>query len=62
MTRQLAERHGRSGKWVGIDVEEAMTQQANQSHGRAPISNVTFVTDEILTFPYEKIDFIVAYY
>lgn len=62
LTRQLAERHGRSGKWVGIDVEEAMTQQANQSLGCAPISNVTFVTDDILTFPYEKSDFIVAYY
>nr|WP_202604729.1 methyltransferase domain-containing protein [Pseudomonas syringae] len=62
LTRQLAERHGRSGKWVGIDVEEAMTQQANQSLGRAPTSNVTFVTDDILTFAYEKSDFIVAYY
>ncbi|GFM81622.1 hypothetical protein PSCICN_23140 [Pseudomonas cichorii] len=62
LTKQLAARHGKSGKWIGIDVEDAMTQQANQSLIKTPINNVTFVTDDILTYPYEKSDFIVAYY
>jgi len=62
LTRQLAQRHGASGTWVGIDVEAAMTRQAEFQLSAAPLANVTFITDDILTFDYAKSDFIVAYY
>lgn len=62
LTRQLALRHGASTKWVGIDVEDAMTCQANTLLNAAPQANVSFVTDDILTFDYQKSDLIVAYY
>ncbi|WP_256574291.1 methyltransferase domain-containing protein [Pseudomonas sp. NFACC24-1] len=62
LTRRLALRHGVSTKWVGIDVEDAMTCQANTLLSASPLPNVSFVTDDILTFDYQKSDLIVAYY
>lgn len=62
LTRQLAQRHGVSTKWVGIDVEDAMTCQANTLLSAAPQPNVSFVTDDILTFDYQKSDLMIAYY
>lgn len=63
LTRKLAERHIHGGKFIGIDIEEAMTQQATTQLSTHPAhKNITFLTDDILNFPYEKSDFIVAYY
>jgi tRNA (cmo5U34)-methyltransferase len=62
LTRKLAQRHCASTKWVGIDVEEAMTRKANELLSASPQHNVSFITDDILNFPYEKSDLIVAYY
>ncbi|MFK3842852.1 methyltransferase domain-containing protein [Serratia sp. NPDC087055] len=63
LTRKMAKRHSQGAKFVGIDIEEAMTQQANILLAeQAANKNVTFLTDDILNFPYEKSDFIVAYY
>lgn len=61
LTRQLAQRHA-TAKWIGIDIEEAMTRKANELLSASPQNNVSFITDDILTFPYEKSDLIVAYY
>ena len=62
LTRKLAHRHSASAKWVGIDVEEAMTRKANELLSASPQHNVSFITDDILNFPYEKSDLIVSYY
>lgn len=63
LTRKLAEKHSQGGTFVGIDIEEAMTKQANIFLSEAPhLKNVSFFTDDILSFPYEKSDFIVSYY
>lgn len=63
LTRKLAERHPHGARFVGIDIEEAMTQQASALLSeQAQLKNATFLTDDVLSFPYEKSDFIVAYY
>ncbi|CAD5198959.1 methyltransferase domain-containing protein [Pseudomonas sp. FEN] len=62
LTRKLAKRHGTSVQWVDIDVEGAMTEQARELLEGDPLENVSFVTDDILTFNYVNSDFIVVYY
>ncbi|MFZ1872091.1 MAG: methyltransferase domain-containing protein, partial [Chania sp.] len=63
LTRKLAKRHPHGAKFIGIDIEEAMTRQAGIMLSEQEVNqNVTFLTDDILNFPYEKSDFIVAYY
>lgn len=63
LTRKLAQRHAHGATFVGIDIEEAMTQQASsQLTEDIQLNNTTFLTDDILNFPYEKSDFMVAYY
>ncbi|SQD80714.1 methyltransferase domain-containing protein [Moritella yayanosii] len=61
LTKKLAQRHPDSVKWVGIDIEDDMTIQANQFL-TADNKDISFVTDDIVHYPYEKSDFIVAYY
>lgn len=56
LTRKLAERHPHGSKFIGIDIEEAMTQQATSQLTAHPAhKNITFLTDDILNFPYEKV-------
>lgn len=43
--------------WVGIDLEEPMIKKAQEVKSR-----VEFLVDDIVTHPYQKSDFIVAYY
>lgn len=62
LTRQLAQRHCASVQWVGIDVEDAMTRQAKALQETSPQQNLNFVTDDILSYDYQKSDLIVAYY
>jgi tRNA (cmo5U34)-methyltransferase len=64
LTRKLAVRHPGTINWVGIDVELAMISKANELLGEKhpEIRNITYVADDILTFPYEPADFMVAYY
>ncbi|MBP0607665.1 MULTISPECIES: methyltransferase domain-containing protein [Burkholderia] len=64
LTRQLAQRHGASVRWVGIDVEPDMIEQANAylTQTSPTPTNVTYCVDNALSFPYEASDFIVAYY
>lgn len=62
LTRQLALRHCSSTNWVGIDLEPAMTLKANDHLCAPKQDNVSFITDDILTFPFAKSDLIVAYY
>ena len=62
LTRKLARRHAskKGIRWVGIDAVEPMVQKAREETTDLP--NVTFVTDDVVTFDYEKTDLIVSYY
>lgn len=63
LTCKMAQRHKQAASFIGIDIEEAMILQANEKLLEMPsINNVSFVTDNILNYPFEKSDFIVAYY
>ncbi|MFC5474495.1 methyltransferase domain-containing protein [Paraherbaspirillum soli] len=64
LTRALARRHGVNVKWIGLDIEPDMIEQARESTASEahPLPNVSFITDDINLHPYEKSDFIVAYY
>lgn len=64
LIRKLAARHKRSVRWVGIDREPNMIEQARleiKASGLG-VENVELLTDDINLFPYEPADFIVAYY
>ncbi len=64
LTRKLAARHKPSVKWVGIDCEAGMIEQAKKEieiSGSIPY-NINLLNDDITTFPYEKSDFIASYY
>ena len=62
LTRKLAKRHAakKNIRWVGIDAVEPMVQKAREETKDMP--NVSFVTDDVVTFDYEKSDLIVSYY
>lgn len=62
LLQNLAQRHShRPGvKWVGIDVEPAMIEQAQKEIQN--IDNIELVIDSISDYPYGKSDFIVSYY
>ena len=57
----LVERHKhRKGiKWVGIDIESSMVEQAKKVAKNN--KRIEFVADDIATYPYEKSDFITSY-
>ncbi|AEF99592.1 methyltransferase domain-containing protein [Methylomonas methanica] len=64
LIRKLAARHKPSVRWVGIDKEPNMIEQARleiQNSG-FKAENVELLADDINLFPYEPADFIVAYY
>lgn len=61
LTRRLAERHPR-GRWIGVDIEPAMIQQAKAALGEKFTGNVTFMAEDISLMEFEPADFIVAYY
>ena len=57
----LRHQHRERVRWVGIDCVEAMVSKAREK--LAPeLQNVSFIRDDVSTFPYQKSDFIVAYY
>jgi len=61
LIRQLARRHAKkSARFVGLDIEAAMVDQARKEVGDVP--NVRLVTDDALLHEYEPADLIVAYY
>jgi tRNA (cmo5U34)-methyltransferase len=64
LTRRLAQRHATSVRWIGIDVEPDMIEQARRKlTEQAPgIRNVDYVVDDVLGYPFENSDFMVAYY
>ena len=64
LTRKLATHHKESVRWVGIDCEPKMIEQAEKEikESGIPKKNVKLVTDDINTFDYENSDFIVSYY
>ncbi|EMJ93463.1 putative tRNA (cmo5U34)-methyltransferase [Leptospira kirschneri str. JB] len=50
----------KSVEWVGVDIEEEMIQKAKENNSH--LSNVSFVTDNIKTYPYKKADLFISYY
>lgn len=64
LTRRLAQRHRSSVRWVGIDVEANMIEQAQQylAQKTPDVRNVEYVVDDILLHSYQSSDFMVAYY
>jgi tRNA (cmo5U34)-methyltransferase len=63
LVRRLATRHGGGSRWIGIDIEGAMIEQARAEHraGGAP-GNVEYVVADACEFDYEPCDFFVSYY
>lgn len=61
LIKKLAVRHQHrmNVKWIGIDIEENMVEQAKKEIG--PNKDIELIVDNIATFPYQKSDFIVAY-
>jgi tRNA (cmo5U34)-methyltransferase len=64
LTRKLAARHKSSVKWVGIDCEPNMIEQAKREIDESGVNatNIELLVDDVNLFPYEKSDFIVSYY
>lgn len=64
LIRKLVTHHKNSVRWVGIDCEPKMIEQAERETREAGLSanQITLVSDDINLFDYEKSDFIVAYY
>lgn len=63
LTRKLSQRHPASVKWIGIDVEKNMVEQAQNYLVDLPtIKNIEYLVDDAVHFPYQKSDLIVAYY
>jgi tRNA (cmo5U34)-methyltransferase len=61
LLRQLAARHPKKNvRFVGIDIEEAMIEQARKEIGDIP--NVSLIVDDINQHEYEPADLIVSYY
>ncbi|MBU3056543.1 methyltransferase domain-containing protein [Pseudomonas indica] len=60
LTRKLSARHNGYGNWVGIDIEEAMIQQANMQ--KPTMDNLSFELADITNYPFKPADFIVAFY
>ncbi len=52
--------HRDSVRWIGIDIEEKMIMQARKVIGEN--ENIELVTDNVVTYPYQKSDFTVSYY
>ena len=46
-------------QWIGIDLEENMIKEAKKQI--SGISNVELVADNIVTYPYQKSDFIISF-
>jgi tRNA (cmo5U34)-methyltransferase len=61
---QLARHHQAKPhtRWIGIDNEPAMIAKAQTRLADYPLPNVSFVCQDALSVPWEKSDFIVAYY
>jgi tRNA (cmo5U34)-methyltransferase len=58
MAKQHA--HRKNVRFVGIDCEEGMINQAKEETKGTP--GIELIVDDITTFPYEKSNFIVSYY
>lgn len=56
----LRNRHRTGAKFIGMDVEEAMTCKAR--HHTADVPNIEIVDEDARTFDFEKSDFILSYY
>lgn len=61
LTRKLAERHAERGvRFVGMDIEKTMIEQARLEVGDAP--GVDLVVADANAFEFDKADLIIAYY
>jgi len=64
LIRKLAARHKPTVKWVGIDLEPNMIEQAKHeiANSGLGVDNVELLADDINLFPYQPADLIVSYY
>ena len=64
LTMALAEhnREKRGARFIGIDIEPEMIEQAEAKRIASERGNVEFLADDILAFEFEPCDFVVAYY
>ncbi|WP_218137032.1 methyltransferase domain-containing protein [Paraburkholderia lycopersici] len=64
LTRQLAQCHAGTVRWVGIDIEANMIDQAKRylTQVSPQPDNVQYLVGDALSFEYEPSDLIVAYY
>jgi tRNA (cmo5U34)-methyltransferase len=52
----------KKARFLGIDIEQEMIDQANQRRTSLALTNTEFVVDDALIYPFEPADLIVAYY
>jgi tRNA (cmo5U34)-methyltransferase len=64
LTRKLAARHKKSVRWIGIDCESKMIDQATKEINDASLGDVQvdLLVDDINLFDYEPADLMLAYY
>ncbi len=64
LIKLLAKRHKPSVRWIGIDIEPVMIEQAQKELGKEKerLDNVDLVVDDISLYGYSPSDFIVSYY
>ena len=64
LIRKLAARHKESVRWIGIDREPNMIEQARleTKASNLNVNNVELLADDINLFAYEPAEFIVSYY
>lgn len=61
LLRRLAARHSQGTRWIGIDVEQDMIDEARRASSQFP-SNVEYVLADACAVDYEASDFFVSYY
>jgi len=60
LTHSLAEHHQfRKAKFVGIEIENEMVQEAKKNY---KLPNLSFVCDDVKAFEFEETDLVIAYY
>ena len=64
LINKLAKRHKKAKKWIGIDKEAGMIEQAKKEIDSELLKNksVTLIEDDLVCFPYEKSDLMISYY
>jgi tRNA (cmo5U34)-methyltransferase len=64
LIRKLSIRHKKSVRWIGIDIESKMIEQASKEikSSIGTLGNIELFVDDINSFSYEPTDLIISYY